>query len=147
MDRWLRQSVAAKIASNRIRLWCATDEGGRLVGFYALAAHSVEVAGASDLAERGDRHAIPAIYLVALAVDRTCQRTGLGSALMGDAIARSVAISEQLGAAALILDVLEDAARDRRMVFYEGLGFRAIDPKTPHRLFLPIKLAAIQNEP
>jgi len=143
MDRWLKHSVTDKIANNRIRLWCAADNDGKMVGFYALAAHSVQVAHAGQIAQRGDRHAIPAIYLVALAVDRTCQRAGLGSALLGDAIARSIAISEQLGAAALILDVLQDETREKRMAFYARLGFRAVDPGAPDRMYLSIKAAKL----
>ena len=49
-------------------------------------------------------------------------------------------ISEVIGAAAIILDVLDDERFDQRMKFYLNLGFAPIDPTgNPKRLFLSIK--------
>lgn len=139
MDRWLRESAADQIKRNRLRLWCATNELGAFVGYYALAMHSVTPSEANNLNTRAERHPIPAIYLSALAVGRDHQGQGIGGALLGNAIIRCVALSDEIGAAAIILDVLEDANFERRKAFYLNLGFAEIDRENPIRLFLSIK--------
>jgi GNAT superfamily N-acetyltransferase len=139
MDRWLRESVADQIALNRLRLWCATNDQGALVGWYGLAMHAVSPLEATALARLRERHAIPAIYLVALAVDLAQQGAGIGAALLGDAIARSVALSDQIGAAAVVLDVLRDASFSRRREFYLAAGFAEIGNGDAGRLYLSIR--------
>lgn len=146
MDRWLRESAADQIKRNRLRLWCATNELGAFVGYYALAMHSITPSEASNLQSRAERHPIPAIYLSALAVERNHQGQGVGGALLGNAIIRCVALSDEIGAAAIILDVLEDAHFARRKAFYMNLGFAEIDHQNPNRLFLSIKDAKVEIE-
>lgn len=128
MDRWLRASVSKQIELNRLRLWSATDADEKFVGFYALAAHSITVETAPSLSARGERHPIPAINLIALAIEHSSQNRGIGGALIGDALARAMGISQQIGAAAVILDVLQDAHHAKRTAFYAGLGFRDLAP-------------------
>lgn len=143
MDRWFKQSVSEQIKQNRVRIWCAVDRGGKIAGFYGLAAHSVAPDKATAMSAGKERHPIPAIYLVALAVDKSLQGQGLGGALLADALAKSVGISQTIGAAAIILDVNEDGNQARRMAFYQNLGFAKIDPAgNPNRLFLSMKDAA-----
>jgi hypothetical protein len=44
-----------------------------------------------------------------------------------------------MGAAAIVLDVLEDDHFDKRRRFYDGLGFRPLgDPLNPTRVFIPM---------
>lgn len=67
------------------------------------------------------------------------QGRGLGTALMIDAMKRCLSISEQMGAAAIVLDVLKDENFHRRQAFYEQLGFLPMgDPDMPHRCFIPM---------
>ncbi len=140
MDRWFKESITDQIKANRIRVWCAVDRNNQVVGFYALSAHSVEPSNSSELATRRERHPIPAVYLSALATDEVAQGQGLGRALMADAMLKAIEISEVIGAAAIILDVLDDERFDQRMKFYLDLGFAAIDRTgNPKRLFLSIK--------
>jgi GNAT superfamily N-acetyltransferase len=137
IDTWLRKSVSDQIKNNRLRLWCATDSAGRLVGFYALNSHNVSPENAPALARKNDRHPIPAVYLPVVAVASDLQGAGLGSALMGHAIQKAISISEEIAVAAIILDVFEDEHFERRFSFYSKIGFRKLgdDPK---RLFLSI---------
>jgi hypothetical protein len=52
---------------------------------------------------------------------------------------RCLKISEEMGAAAIVLDVLEDEHFERRWQFYKDLGFRPLgDPDNPHRVFIPM---------
>jgi GNAT superfamily N-acetyltransferase len=77
----------------------------------------------------------PVIYIraVAVRVDRQGQR--LGRALLINALRRCIGIAEQMGAAVIVLDVLEDKHFERRSRFYEEFGFVAPgDPENPHRV-------------
>ena len=52
---------------------------------------------------------------------------------------RCLNITEQMGAAAIVLDVLEDQNFDQRWKFYINLGFRSLgDPEGPSRVFIPM---------
>jgi GNAT superfamily N-acetyltransferase len=67
------------------------------------------------------------------------QGRGLGTALVVDAMRRCLGIADQMGAAAIVLDVLEDAHVDRRWRFYEDLGFRPLgDKANPTRVYIPM---------
>lgn len=145
MDRWFQESISDQIKRNRLRVWCAVADDGTLIGFYGLAAHSVDPRSASAIASKRERHPIPAIYLVALGTDVQLQGRGLGGALMADALARAYSVSVEIGAAAVILDVLEDHHHDERMAFYEKLGFSLLDPdQHPNRIFLSMKAIETQ---
>lgn len=143
MDRWFKQSISEQIRQNRVRVWCAVDKNGKVAGFYGLCAHSIEPEKAAALKQGKERHPIPTVYLVALAVDKNLQGQGLGGALMADAIAKALEISEAIGVKAIILDVSEDKNFARRMAFYKKVGFQHIDPiNNQSRLYLTIKDAA-----
>ncbi len=145
MDRWFKESISDQIKRNRLRVWCSVTDDGTLTGFYGLAAHSVDPKSASGLAAKRERHPIPTIYLAALGTDLSLQGRGLGSALMADALARAYTVSAEIGAAAVILDVLEDQHHAERSAFYEKIGFSLLDPdQHPNRMFLSMK--AIQAQ-
>ena len=66
------------------------------------------------------------------------QGQGLGRILLADALRRTALISEELGIAVVILDVLEDGDKTaiaKRLRFYDAMGFLAF-PTQPMRLFL-----------
>jgi len=145
MDRWFKESISDQIKRNRLRVWCAVSDDDDVIGFYGLSAHSVLPQSATALAARRERHPIPAIYLTALATHSGYQGRGLGGALMADALARSYAVSNDIGAAAVILDVLEDDAHAKRRLFYERIGFMTLDPDhLPNRMYMPMKAIEAQ---
>ena len=65
---------------------------------------------------------------------KALQGQGLGSALLADAITRSLGIADSLGAKALVVDPADGAARS----FYERHGFAPIPGSD--RMHLPLKL-------
>ena len=144
MDRWLRESASEQIKLNRIRVWCATSDDGAFVGYYGLAMHSVGPSDVPSLARKKESNPIPVIYLTAVAVSAAHQSRGVGSALLADAIARSLALSDEIGVAAILLDVLKDDHFDRRRAFYVELGFAELGNGDPDRLHLSIKDAAVE---
>lgn len=147
IDNWLKTSVSDQIKNNRVRLWCAINEEGQVIGFYSLNTQSVRPEKAGELARKGERHEIPALYLPCIAISEDYQEKGLGAALMGHAVSTALNISEQVGAAALILDVHKDEHYERRKAFYTRIGFAPLGGDKEERMYLSMKDArASQNK-
>ena len=123
-----------------VTAWIATVEGDPAVlGFYTLGALAVRADLGPTKWQRAGVPDIPVIYVRAVAVHREMQGKGLGTALVVDAMRRCLGIAEQMGAAAIVLDVLEDDHFERRSRFYADLGFQSLrDPDNPHRVFIPM---------
>lgn len=112
------------------------DRDRRVVGYYALAAGSVAPADSpSRLMQGGGRYHQPVVILTRLGVDRSVQRSGLGRALVVDALRRIAAASEVIGVRAMLLHCESDAARD----FYLRLAKFEPSPTDPMHLLLLMK--------
>jgi GNAT superfamily N-acetyltransferase len=104
-----------------------------ILGFFTLSACEAFAADLpAALANRLPR-VIPAVLLGRLAIDRTVQGQGYGSALLVEAIRRVAATSTQVGVAGLFVDAKDDNAA----AFYRKYGFVPL-PANPRRLFLPL---------
>jgi GNAT superfamily N-acetyltransferase len=105
----------------------------RVVGYYALAAGSVELAGASArVAKAMPRYPVPVVILTRLGVDRSEQGRGLGRALLKDALVRVASASEVIGARALLVHCEDEPAK----AFYQHFGEFEASPTDPLHLFL-----------
>ena len=110
-----------------------TPNQGELAGFYSLSAHAMERSNiAGGWLQRNVPERVPMILLGMLGVDRRFQGEGLGRKLLHDAVIRSLNISSELGARALIVDPVDSAAAR----FYENNGFQHI-PES-ERMFLKL---------
>lgn len=78
-------------------------------GMHAVA--TVLHADATGKVRRNMPDPVPAILLARLAVDRKAQGGGIGSRLLRDAILRTIAASELIGARVLLVHALDDEAR------------------------------------
>lgn len=106
-----------------------------MVGYYALAAGSVEPAQAPERVKKGlARHPIPVILLARLAVDRREHGNGLGKALLKDALIRAAGAATAIGARAVLVHAKDEEAR----TFYEHFDFEP-SPTDPLHLFLLMK--------
>jgi len=104
-----------------------------VLGFYSLSPASIDYARTPEIARRGlARYDVPAYRLGRLAVDRSVQGRGLGGGLLIAAGKRCLAVAEEVGGVALLIDAKsEQAAR-----WYEGYGaIRLVD--APLSLVLP----------
>jgi len=108
-------------------------EDKQIVGYYAIAAGSVARGDASGQIKRNMPDPIPALVLGRLAVDRGCQGAGIGQGLLKDALARSINVSQQIGARVLIVHALNSKAE----AFYLKHGFM-VNQAIPNTLFLPL---------
>ncbi len=127
IDKLFKQSISKKIKNNRVRFWCATDESGILVGFYALLARSVLPDHAGNMAIQSDRNEIPIVYISLVGVDKNHQSQGIGGDLLMHAVRKCVMVSDNIGVAEIVLEVERDADVEKRVQFYKRYGFRFVD--------------------
>ena len=105
-----------------------------MVGYYALASASIQHRDLSGRYRRNMPDPVPAILLSRLAVDRSVQGSGLGKALLRDAMARTVAAAGIIGVRALLVHALSERAR----AFYLQFDFEP-SPTDPLHLLLLVK--------
>lgn len=98
------------------------------MGCYALATGSVAHAAATGRIRRNMPDPVPVMILARLAVDRAFQGSGLGSALLRDAMLRTLQAAEIAGIRAVLLQAVSEEAKQ----FYSRHGFAEspIDPMT-----------------
>jgi GNAT superfamily N-acetyltransferase len=108
----------------------------QVVGYYALAAGEVarDEAPSRIVAGTG-QYPIPVILLARLGVDHSAQGTGLGRALVMDAIRRVAGIAEDVGIRALLIHAENEEARS----FYLHLATFEPSPTDPFHLLLLMK--------
>jgi GNAT superfamily N-acetyltransferase len=140
IDNFLKSSLSDQIKDGMVAAWIATDgDDPAVLGFYTLGAMAVRANLGPKKWQRAGVPDIPVIYIRAVAVREASQGMGLGTALVIDALKRCLEIADQMGAAAITLDVLQDNHFDRRWNFYAELGFQPLgDADNPHRVFIPM---------
>lgn len=135
LDEYLVKHALANSQAGTARTFVATTDSHFVVGFYSLAAAQVIYADALVRLQKGSpRHPIPVVLLARLAVDRSRQGQGLGSALLKDAILRTLVASETVGIRALLVHAKDPAAK----AFYERYAFEPL-PGHPLNLCLLLK--------
>ncbi|MEQ1698374.1 MAG: GNAT family N-acetyltransferase [Hyphomicrobiaceae bacterium] len=127
LDDWLKRRSRGNSASGASHTYVAS-EGGRVVGYYALAAGAVEVTAAPGRFRRNMPDPIPVVVLGRLAIDRSQQGNGLGRALFRDAGLRVLQAASIIGVRGVLVDAISEDAK----AFYLALGMSSspIDPMT-----------------
>ena len=135
LDEYLVKHALANHQAGTARTFVATEDSHVVVGYYSLAAAQVIFADAPVRLQKGaPRHPIPVVLLARLAVDRARQDRGLGSALLKDAILRTLTAAEAVGVRALLVHAKDTAAK----AFYEHYDFESL-PGHPLHLCLLLK--------
>ncbi len=107
----------------------------KVVGYYSLAVGAVAHSQAPTRMVKGlAHHPVPVMLLARLAVDDEAKGRGLGSALLHDALARTLQAADIAGIRAIIVHAKDNEARR----FYEHFDFDP-SPTDPYHLFLLIK--------
>jgi len=138
LDDWLKRRALANQLSGASRTFVVADDGGRVVGYYALAAGAVSHQMATSPVRRNMPDPVPVMVLGRLAVDHRAQGLKLGAALLQDAVNRAVAISQNAGVRALLVHALHDRAKQ----FYEHYGFQA---SSLHNMTLMLRLNSVKT--
>lgn len=134
---WLRDHAWNAARADTAQVYVATRHSTlEVVGYYALVSASVRREAVSPRIGHGiGRYNVPVILLARLGVDRQEQGTGLGKALVKDAIKRTAAAASIIGARALLIHAESEQARR----FYLHLAQFESSPSDPLHLLLLMK--------
>jgi GNAT superfamily N-acetyltransferase len=116
---WLHKRALANAASGASRTYVVCDDENRVIGYYALAAGSIASEAAPGRLRRNMPDPLPVIVLGRLAVHSDWSGRGIGSALLKDAVLRSMQAAELIGVRALLCHAIDDEAK----AFYLKYGF------------------------
>jgi GNAT superfamily N-acetyltransferase len=134
LNRFLIRFALQSQLSNSSQTYLAISED-ELVGFYTLAFGDVNYEDAPARLRKGvARHPIPLMILARLAVASAWAGKRIGSGLLKDALARTLAAAEIAGLRAFAVHAKDDEAR----AFYERFDFIA-SPSDPMHLFVLLK--------
>lgn len=108
------------------------------LGYYSLSAGSVSAESLpAEYTRRLPRYPVPVAILGRLAVSLSCQKQGIGSLLLVDALKRVYHASQTLAVFAVVVDAIDKPA----LTYYQQFGFIPL-PHHPQRLFLPLDTIA-----
>ena len=133
LNEWLIRRALKNEFSGGSRTYVVCDKN-QVIGYYTIAAGSVVRKEAPGRIKRNMPDPIPALILGRLAVDYRYQGAGMGQGLLRDAVARSINVSEQIGARVLVVHALNNKAA----AFYLKHGF-ATGHLESNTLLLPLK--------
>jgi len=134
LDRYFSERVGQDVRRNLTKCFVVIDNSQeRIAGYYTLSAARIPLLQLPEkLADKMPHyHAVPASRLGRLAIDKSYQGEGLGSALIADALMRSS--SSSMAVYALLVDAKDESAA----TFYLHHGFIPCIG-APHTLFLPL---------
>lgn len=128
LDDWLKTRALDNMTLGASRTFVITQAGtSDVIGFYALAMGQVLPQDVTGAMRRNMPRHIPAVILARLAVDRRAAGQGLCSALLQDAVHRSLRAITHVSARLLIVHAISPAAE----TFYERHGFTRLPVPTP----------------
>jgi predicted N-acetyltransferase YhbS len=133
LNDWLIKRALKNQSSGASRTFVICQDD-RVVGYYALASGSIERMASPKPIARNMPEPIPVMVLGRLAIHNTMHGQRLGSALLKDALLRTLSVSKNVGIRAIVVHAIsEDAKR-----FYLGYGFQ-VSPIDPMTLMLPTR--------
>jgi GNAT superfamily N-acetyltransferase len=139
LDSYLKRYARQNHESGGAKCFVATprETPTRILGFYTLSPACLEYARVPAVVTKGlGRYDVPVYRLGRLAVDRSVQGRGLGGSLLLRAAERCIAVAEETGGVALLIDAKNDEAAH----WYEGYdALRLLD--APLSLVLPFATA------
>jgi GNAT superfamily N-acetyltransferase len=118
LDEWLKKRAIKNQASGASRCFVLCD-GKIVVGFYTLSAGAISHETAPKTMRRNMPNPLPALLLGRLAIDKKHHNTGLGSAMLRDAMIRAVSVASDAGIFAILVHALTEQAKR----FYLSRGF------------------------
>jgi GNAT superfamily N-acetyltransferase len=121
LDDYLHKFALINHKSGAARTYVAL-RGNRVVGYFTLAVGSIEHAEAPRRVSQGlARHPIPILLLARLAADTQEQGTGLGKALLKQAMLKAIQAADIAGIRAILTHAKDAKAKS----FYEKYGFES----------------------
>jgi len=138
LNEWLKRFALSNQRNESARTY-VVHRNGSVAGYYSVSAGSVSVEESPARVVKGlARHPIPVILLARLAVDKNEKGTGLGKALLKDALARIAQAADIVGARAVLVHAIDEQARK----FYEHFDF---EPSPVHELQLMLLMKDLRK--
>ena len=137
LDDWFRRRARANQVSGASRTFVVA-EGGKVVGYYAVASGAITVAVTVGRFRRNMPDPIPVAVLGRLAVDQSQQGKGLGRAMFRDCALRVAHAADSIGIRGIVVHAISEQAK----AFYLALGF---DPSPAEPMTLMVTLADIRH--
>ena len=134
LDVWLRQRAMKNEAYGATRTYVVSSDY-EVVGYYSLAVGSLEHKFAPGHIRRNMPQPIPVMILARLAVDRRYMGQNIGTAMLQDALLRTLQAADIAGIKAMLVHALNEKAA----AFYRERGFTA-SPFDPLVLLLALDL-------
>ncbi|GAA3894504.1 GNAT family N-acetyltransferase [Leifsonia kafniensis] len=120
LNEWLRNRAVANERGGASRTFVSVDRNSQIIaGYYCLSASSLRSEDAPGALKRNMPNPLPVILIGRLAVDGRFAGHGLGASLLQDAVLKSVEAARLVGARALLVHALTEAAEN----FYTKFGF------------------------
>lgn len=119
LDEWLKKRALKNHISGASRCFVIGDNKKEVIGYYCLSAGAINRATAPKAMQRNMPDVLPVLVLGRLAIDKKYHNKGLGSALLRDAMIRSINIAEDTGVFAILIHALSESAKR----FYLSRGF------------------------
>jgi GNAT superfamily N-acetyltransferase len=128
VDDFLRKgSIKEHSKKNYNQTYLFVDPSNQVIAYYTLQAFSLTKEFLSGVIATSLPKQIPVFRISLLGVQLTHQRKGIGSALVGDAVAKTLALQDELGTIGLYLD-----AEFTAIPLYQKCNFINITPINPH---------------
>jgi GNAT superfamily N-acetyltransferase len=138
LNDWLKRFALTNQRNESARTY-VVHRNGLVVGYYSISVGSVSIEEAPERISKGlAKHRIPVILLARLAVYRDERGTGLGKALLKDALARIAQAADIVGACAVLVHAIDEEARS----FYEHFDF---EPSPVHDLQLMLLMKDLRK--
>jgi GNAT superfamily N-acetyltransferase len=138
LNDWLKRFALLNQKNESARTY-VVHRNTSVVGYYSVSAGSVLAEEAPARISKGlARHAIPVILLARLAIDKDEKGTGLGKALLKDALLRIANAADIVGARAVLVHAIDDSARK----FYLHFNF---EPSPMHELQLMLLMKDLRK--
>ncbi len=132
LDEWLKRYAMLNQLSDAARTY-VVHRANRVVGYYSLAPGSVAKREAPERIAKGlGNYPIGVILLARLAIDKSEQASGLGKALLKDALLRSAQAADAISARAVLVHAIDSSAK----TFYKRFGFEEAPIDDSHLMLL-----------
>jgi GNAT superfamily N-acetyltransferase len=132
LNDWLKRFAWVSQQSETSRTY-VVHRARRVVAYYSIATGSARREDAPVRVAKGlANHPVPIILLTRLAVDTTEQGTGLGKAMLKDALVRIAAAADIVGARAALVHAIDAQAA----AFYRRFGFEPSPANDLHLMLL-----------
>lgn len=138
LNDWLKRFALTNQKNESARTY-VVHRNRLVVGYYSISAGSVSVEEAPARIAKGlVWHPIPVILLARLAVDKDEKGTGLGKALLKDALLRIAQAADIVGARAVLVHAIDEPAKK----FYLHFDF---EPSPIHELQLMLLMKDLRK--